>query len=286
MAGATLHLDSGEKKKSKKKLSLPKKYKFPARQEHQILSFLSDAHDRGIPPEHLQATPEMQQIYSEMISQSESSSEVDLPPNSTFSLLPTNDKKARDIFYISGPSGSGKSYIAKGIAQEYHNYFPERPIYLISKLTEDSTLDKLKYLIRIDPEKLKENPIENLDNLNECLVIFDDVENFDKETDKAVQHLANMIATTGRHNVCSMVYISHLLSDYKRTRILLMESTGYVLYPLSTGSHAFNYMMKTYLGMDSKESNELRKTGSRWIYIKKHYPQLLITEHSARIMNQ
>jgi hypothetical protein len=83
-----------------------------------------------------------------------------------------------------------------------------------------------------------------------------------------------------------MIYITHLLSDYKRTRLVLMEATQYVLYPLSTGSHAFNYMMKTYLGMGPKESNLLRKSGSRWISIRKHYPQVLITEHSAKVMNQ
>jgi hypothetical protein len=287
MAGMVLHLDSDDKKTSKKKkLSLPKHYKLPARKEAEIMSFLNDAHNKNIPPEHLQATPEMQELYAELIRNSESSTEVNLPPNSTFSLLPTNEKKARDVFYICGPSGSGKSYVAKGIAQEYHLMHPDRNIYLVSKLTEDSTLDKLKYLIRLDPTKLKEQPLENLDPLEDSLVIFDDIENFDKETDKVIQNLVNQIASTGRHNRTSMIYITHLLSDYKRTRLVLMEATQYVLYPLSTGSHAFNYMMKTYLGMDSKEANALRKTGSRWISIRKHFPQVLITEHSAKIMNQ
>lgn len=287
MAGKVLHLDSGDTKKPKhKKLMMPKHYKLPPRKEAEIMSFLNDAHSKGIPPEHLQATPEMKELYAELVSHSESSTEVDLPPNSTFSLLPTSEKKARDVFYICGPSGSGKSYVAKGIAEEYHRMHPDRPIYIVSKLTEDSTLDKLKYLVRLDPDKLKSQPLENLKDLNESLVIFDDIENFDKETDKAIQNLVNMIASTGRHENVSMIYITHLLSDYKRTRLVLMEATQYVLYPLSTGSHAFNYMMKTYLGMDSKEANALRKTGSRWISIRKHFPQVLITEHSAKVMNQ
>jgi hypothetical protein len=287
MAGSVLHLDSGDAKKQKqKRLTLPKHYKITQRKEAEIMTFLNDAYARGIPPEHLQATTEMKDLYAELISNSESSTEVNLPPTSTFSLLPTNDKKARDVFYICGPSGSGKSYVAKAIAQEYHSLWPDRNIYLVSKLTEDSTLDKLKYLIRIDPTKLVEKPITDLEPLNNSLVIFDDIENFDKETDKVIQNLVNQIASTGRHNVTSMIYITHLLSDYKRTRLVLMEATQYVLYPLSTGSHAFNYMMKTYLGMDSKEANALRKTGSRWVSIRKHYPQVLITEHSAKIMNQ
>lgn len=286
LGGQTLYIDSGDNKKLKrKKLVLPKSYKIPQRKEVELLKFLNDAYARGIPPEHLQSSSEIQELYAEMITASESSTEVQLPPSSTFSILPTNEKKARDVFYICGPSGSGKSYVARSIAEEYKKLHPDRPIYLISKLEQDSTLDKLKYIIKIDPKKLVEKPITDLKPLEESLVIFDDIENFDKETDKAIQNLVNQIASTGRHNVTSMIYITHLLSDYKRTRLVLMEATHYVLYPQSTGAHALTYMLKTYLGMDTKEALALRKAGSRWVCIRKHYPQVLITEHSAKIMD-
>jgi hypothetical protein len=286
LGGQTLYIDTGDNKKLKrKKLVLPKSYKIPQRKEVELLKFLNDAYARGIPPEHLQSSSDIQELYAEMITASESSTEVQLPPSSTFSILPTNEKKARDVFYICGPSGSGKSYVARSIAEEYKKLHPDRPVYLISKLTEDSTLDKLKYLIKIDPQKLVEKPITDLKPLEESLVIFDDIENFDKETDKAIQNLVNQIASTGRHNVTSMIYITHLLSDYKRTRLVLMEATHYVLYPQSTGAHALTYMLKTYLGMDTKEALALRKAGSRWVCIRKHYPQVLITEHSAKIMD-
>ena len=273
LAGQTLFIDTGDKKIKQKKLALPKGYKLPALKEAELMRFLNDAYSRGIPAEHLQAPADVQDLYSQMLQTSESSTEVDLPPNSTFTLLPTNEKKARDVFYICGPSGSGKSYVARAIAEEYHKLHPDRSIYLVSKLTEDSTLDKLKYIIRIDPQKLVEKPITDLKPLEESLIIFDDIENFDRETDKVIQNLVNQVASTGRHNVTS-------------TRLVLMEATGYVLYPQSTGSHALNYMLNTYVGMDSKESQALRKAGSRWVYIRKHYPSVLVTEHSAKIMNQ
>jgi energy-coupling factor transporter ATP-binding protein EcfA2 len=285
LAGETLYL-SETKSGHKKKLTLPKGLKLPPRKSSELLLFLNDAYAKGITPQQIHAPLEVKEVYQRMYDAAESSTEIDLPPNSTFRLVPTADKKAREIFYICGPSGSGKSYIAKGLAEEYHKLFPDREIYVVSKLEEDSTLDKLKYLVRLDPAKLTENPITDLKVLDNSMVIFDDIENFDKATDKAIQNLVNQIASTGRHNNITMIYITHLLSDYKRTRLVLMEATGYVLYPLSTGAHAFNYMMKTYLGLDTKESAELKKTGSRWIYIKKHFPQVLITEHSAKVMNQ
>lgn len=286
LGGETLYLDSETHKKLKKRLKLPKHVKLPPRRGAELMAFFQDAFERGIPTEHLQATPQMKELYSEMLELAESSTEVDLPPDSTFSLLPSKDKKTREIFYISGPSGSGKSYIAKSIAQAYHDYFPDRSVYVISKLEKDATLDKLKFIERIDPEKLVANPIDELSPFENSMVIFDDIENFDKATDKVLQNLVNSIASTGRHNNVTMIYISHLLSDYKRTRLLLHEATHYVLYPQSTGSHALNYMAKVYLGLDKDEVTMLRKSGSRWVCLKKGYPTYLITEHSAKIMNQ
>jgi predicted AAA+ superfamily ATPase len=286
LAGETLYIDTEDHKKGYKRLSLPKGLRMPPRKEAELMMFLQDAYHKGIPPEHLQAAPAMKELYAKMVSSADSTSRVDLPPNSSFSLIPTKDKKTREVWYVSGPSGSGKSYIAKGLAAEYRAYFPDRPVFLISKLTEDSTLDKLKFIERIDTAKLVEDPITDLKMFDDSMIIFDDIENFDKETDKVIQNLANSIASTGRHNNITMVYITHLLSDYKRTRLLLMEATHYVLYPLSTGIHAFNYMCKTYLGLDKNQITEVRKAASRWVMLKKGYPSYLITEHMAKIMNQ
>ena len=165
--GSVLYLETGETKKGKSKLSLPKGLKMPPRKEAELMMFFQDAYSKGIPPEHLNAPEPLKELYTKMFHSAENSSEVNLPPNSTFSLIPSTDKKQREIWYISGPSGSGKSYIAKGLAQEYHTLYPDRQIYLVSKLEQDATLDKLKYLVRIDPAKLVESPIENLEPLND-----------------------------------------------------------------------------------------------------------------------
>ena len=201
MAGATLYLDNGEPKKSSK-LHLPRGLKMPPRKEAELMRFLNDAYAKGIPPEHLDASEQICALYATMFESAESSIDVQLPPHSTFSLMTNPDSKTREVWYIAGPSGSGKSYIAKGLAMEYHSMFPDRPIYLLSKLKEDSTLDKLKYLIRIDPEKLVEDPITDLDMLKDCMLIADDVDTFDKATDKVVQKLIDDIATMGKICPC------------------------------------------------------------------------------------
>jgi ABC-type multidrug transport system ATPase subunit len=47
--------------------------------------------------------------------------------------------ESRELVAIRGASGSGKSYIARGLAEKYKKMFPDRQVYLISKLLEDST---------------------------------------------------------------------------------------------------------------------------------------------------
>lgn len=67
---------------------------------------------------------------------------------------------------------------------------------------------------------------------------------------------------------------------------MLSESTHFVLYPQSTGLQALTYLLKTYIGMDSKEIVKLKNSGSRWVCIHKNYPMYIITENSAYILNQ
>ena len=88
-----------------------------------------------------------------------------------------------------------------------------------------------------------------------------------------------------RHQVITMLCLTHYLSNYKKTRLLLTEATHFVLYPLSTGVQALNYLLKTYLGLSKDEVNNLRKTGSRWVCIYKNYPSWVVTETSAFLLN-
>ena len=102
--------------------------------------------------------------------------DIKLPPDSSFVLVPCPKKDKREIYYVAGASGSGKSFQARGIAERYKKLFPDREIYLISKLTEDETLDTMKTgkPSRINVETLLSNPIDNIDVFENSLVIFDD----------------------------------------------------------------------------------------------------------------
>ena len=55
-------------------------------------------------------------------------------PNLKFQPIPDKNIE-RSIRYVTGASGSGKSYWTKNYAEEYHKIFPKRDIYMISSLT-------------------------------------------------------------------------------------------------------------------------------------------------------
>jgi chromosomal replication initiation ATPase DnaA len=59
-------------------------------------------------------------------------------PKEKIQYIP-NKKTERQILYITGASGSGKSYYTKQYCDQYRKLFPKNPIYLISSINEDSS---------------------------------------------------------------------------------------------------------------------------------------------------
>lgn len=283
MDKAVLHLldRNNEKKKGKYKQELPYTHgisKLPPRKQAEAMRILNECYMQGIPP-----PPHLQSLYEGMTEEQEK--HIQLPPGSTFELLPMPEGK-RMVAYIAGASGSGKSYIAKGLAEKYKKQFPDHSIYLVSKLGDDSTLDSMKIgkPIRLNIQKLVEEPPKDLEPLRDCLILFDDYDSFDGKEAKVIQQLIDDIATMGRHTNTSMLCMTHYLTNYKKTRLMLTEATHFVLYPQSTGNHALSYLLKQHLGMDNKEVQQLRKSGSRWVCVYKNFPRWVVTEREAYLL--
>lgn len=284
------HANSGKKGVQELEIGKHRLNKLPPRKQAEVMRYLQDAYSRNVPPEHLNLNVEgAEEAYREMMGEAEEKGEkmIKLPPGSNFELMPSKDPNKREIWYIAGASGSGKSYIAKHIAEQYRKFYPKRTIYLVSKLKEDATLDAMvPPPIRLSPDKLVEKPVDDIEIFRDCLVIFDDYDSFVAKEGKVIQQLIDDIAIMGRHQNITMLCLTHYLSNYKKTRLLLTEATHFVLYPLSTGTHALSYLLKTYLGLNKDEIANLRKTGSRWICIYKNYPSYVITETSAFLVNE
>jgi hypothetical protein len=82
-----------------------------------------------------------------------------------------------------------------------------------------------------------------------------------------------------------MLCLSHYLTNYKKTRLLLNEATHIVVYPMATSFHALGYLLKTHIGMTKDDVRDLKKMG-RWVCVYKHFPQWLLSKTHARLLNQ
>jgi hypothetical protein len=287
--GKVLYIHADDHKGSKPKLEInPQNYATEMRdlkpaERVQLINRLQEAHNKGLASEQLVGETILgRSLYDRILHDASKATTIDLPDDCQFQILPSPDPEKREVFYIAGASGSGKSYIAKGIAECYKKLFPDREIYLVSKLGEDSTLDALPFLNRVNIQSFIDDYPE-LDEFKDCLVIFDDYDTLTGNAEKVVGKLIDDLATMGRHTNTTMLCLSHYLTNYKKTRLLLNEATHIIVYPMATSFHALGYLLKTHIGMTKDDVRDLKKMG-RWVCVYKHYPQWLLSTQHARVL--
>lgn len=215
--------------------------------------------------------------------EADSTGAITLNKGEKFALEPTHDPRGRDVIMVGGKSGSGKSYIAKNFIKRYERLFPKRPIRLVSYLKEDTTIDDAKAAERIDPDRWVDDP-PDLDYFAESLLVLDDIEGFersDKDVFNAIQRVVDMIATTGRHAAASILNCSHLLTDYKRTRLWLGESNQFCIFPNGASLKQLNTLLGSYAGADGREIKKMRHLPSRWVCLRTSFPPIVIHETGA-----
>jgi len=289
-----LFLDENDEKSSSKKikndinpLEYIKEIKgLKPKEKILMMSKLQKAIDKDIKEDDLLENDNIKSVYNRLKKDTESKSSITLPEDSTFNLIVSSNPESRGVYYITGMSGSGKSYMAKTLAESYKKMYPEREIYLISKLDDDDTLDGMKIG---KPKRLSIDSIiedyPTIDEFKDCFVIFDDFESLELPKLKVIWNLINDIASQGRHTRTTLAVLLHKPTDYKNTRLLLTEATHFVIYPLSTSAHALRHLLGNHLGLEKNEITSIKKLG-RWVCISKNYPQYLISAHTAKILNQ
>lgn len=197
-----------------------------------------------------------------------------------FQQIP-NNKRERDVGFVCGASGSGKSTYCKNYIIEYHKIYKDRPIYLFSHLDEDKVLDELGIIkrVRLSNDLLNENLTSK--DFENCLVLMDDVEIItNKHIKKYVYQLMEEIAMTGRHFNTSLLMISHNAVGGEVKRIL-NECHFFVYFPWGQN---LKYTLEKYIGIDQKQMKQIKATRSRWAVIFKNYPQAVLTEKHAFVL--
>lgn len=196
-----------------------------------------------------------------------------------------NTTQERDILYICGPSGSGKSHYASRYIRNYKKAHKNSPIYIFSPVAEDKKLDDLKVKrVRID-ETLITDPIRPSD-LKEALVVFDDIDCItQKPLRDALYGLLNQVLEVGRHTKTSCIITNHLPTNGRETRRMLNECHSITYFPASGSKRQLNNLLEGYVGMDTKDIKKAKKLGSRWITVFKNFPQFIMSEKDVYMLN-
>ena len=199
-----------------------------------------------------------------------------------FSHIPNTDQE-RDILYITGPSGSGKSWYANTYIKNYKKTYPKNNIYMFSPVVEDESISSDIKRVKLD-DRMVTDPLK-IGELAESLVIFDDIDVIkDKKLREAIYALLNEVLEVGRHIKVSCIITNHLPTNGKETRRMLNEAHAITYFPAAGSKVQLNRLLEQYIGMDKKDIKKAKQSGSRWVTVFKNYPQFVMTEKELYLL--
>lgn len=199
--------------------------------------------------------------------------------------LAVNDTQERQIIYVTGQSGSGKSYWTRRYVEAYKKAYPSRDIYLFSCINEDASIDKIKDLKRINltPDLIAED-IQAEDFKDSC-VIFDDCDTIiDKAMRKKVLQIQGSILQVGRHHNVSAIITSHVATNGAETRLILTEAHAIVFFPNNMSARSLKYLLESYMGMDKNEIKKIKELAGRSVTFVKTFPKCVVSDKEVYIM--
>jgi len=195
-------------------------------------------------------------------------------------LVPTNVLTHPDLLFIVGARGSGKSFFLNSYVKQFKSFYKNALIYLISAKKEDHLLDKYVLRIATEPEKFIAADFKYDDFEPGSLIIFDDVDSFEGEMQKAAYGLMKDVIDCARSRPLFCAITSHLSANSSMTKNQNNSCTHFVFFPLSS-THQTSYVLKNYFGFDTKTVKKLLALPSRWVCIIRNIPIIILTEHGV-----
>lgn len=213
---------------------------------------------------------------------------IQLKGNETFTIFP--DVSDINRYYIAGQSKSGKSYVVKDILDNYSSEKPKSPVYIISNLDKDDTLDQTKAkLTKIDLNTFLESPpaLEEFadETQKSSMIVFDDYEyNESKKINQCIESLINSVCMRGRHlgGGINAIFCPHNLVDSGKSKVMLNECTNYVVFPSRTVKRKLDYLLSEYAGLEPSQIKYICSVRSRWVCINRVF-KYAISEYEIKV---
>lgn len=245
------------------------------------VKLLSSAYEQGIHADQIPS--KLQRKYADASEYSESCcKKVYVDPKVDFFPM-ISDPSYR--LYISGLSGSGKSYFISLFLKHNPLKIKGAGIFLFSPVYDDKSLSTIKNLTHIDLLEVEAELKEEL-QLHHIppgsVLIFDDVESYPKKVRKLYTDFRDVCLERGRHDDISTITVSHNCMSGNSTKVSIRESQYWVLF--RSNIRDCKNILKIYGGLETKKINELVEIKSRWMFFKKTMPQYVVTEHSVMVL--
>lgn len=201
----------------------------------------------------------------------------------TLQLIPSKERE-RDVLYIVGASGSGKSFYANKFISEYHLMYPKRPIFLFSVFDDDKSLTS-KNITKIKLDDKFINTELMLEDFAESLIFFDDIDAIrNKVLKEKLRGILGNLLELGRHHKVSVIYISHICCKGHETQRILNEATSITFFPKTLPPRSSKYLLEQYYGLDKAQIQRIKKLKSRSITLLRSYPPVLLAENEAFVI--
>lgn len=199
----------------------------------------------------------------------------------------TGDKTFRQNLYITGQSGSGKSFYTMMYCKEYQKMFPKNKVYIFSSLTEDPTIDQVKGLKRVKLDEKFYNTQFNIQSFKDCLIIFDDTEVIKNVLlREKIKNIMDLILETGRHVNCFCIITSHVATNREKTKLILVECHSVTIFPKTIGGKTMKYLLDGYFGLNKQQIEKIENLDSRWITILRTTPMTLMYEKGMYVISK
>ena len=199
-------------------------------------------------------------------------------------IAPVPMQESSRIF-VAGPSGVGKSTWISNFMKKYLESYPKNHIYVFSPKLDDEAFKGIKHLdyVKLD-NTILEVPL-SVGEFRDSMCVFDDIESItDKHINEAVRIFRNQCYEIGRspYNITTIA-VSHIILANEKTKVPINESDEAVLFPKSNFS-AIEALCRRYYGMTKEQLQYIRDVPSRWVVIKRSYPQAIISENAVKVI--
>ena len=198
--------------------------------------------------------------------------------------IPLSSEEERSCIYICGASGLGKSYLVNEICKEYRKQFATNKIYYITKnnATHDRSLEPKEMYTFVNVNKFIEHYsieanvekflLDSDKQFHNSMWIFDDVaslEKINKNASSVLNQIIDIILENKRKSKVSICVISHVSTNYAKTRLMIAEMKQYICFP-STLQCSSDRILQHYLGLNQSEIDRIVQDTSQyssWVMI-------------------